>query len=234
LPPFKIYQLQLRDRHYLLLPKLNSRQMQTFARRLERKGYSVEKGGSMTAKSSKGTIHISPSGLCWSSSDPSDAVLPAVPDILACPKEPAPLGRIESMYYKLSRVSGGTLVRLSTRMESSLWDELRASGQCGLSPDEHTVASFMMRRAKGDCGLLTDFPTDESIPRISGRRRFYESNLSVSEALATLEVVGAHATRNSYLKRDGILRLGSVPLPSRDEKLRLIDDLEDWCYFTPE
>jgi len=207
--------------------------MQTFAGRFEKKGYSVERAGSMIARSKKGTIHISPSGLCWSSSDPSDAVLPAVPDILACPKEPTSLRMIESMYYRMSRVNGKTIVRLSTRLESSHWGELRASGQCGLTPDELAVASFMIRRAKGDCELMTDFPTGESVPRICGRRRFYESSLTLTEALTTLEVVGKHATRNTFLMRDGILRLG-VPLPSRDEKLGLIAELGEWCYFTPE
>jgi hypothetical protein len=230
--PFKVHQLLLKGRHYILLPKLNPGQMQAFVRRFEEKGWAVERAGFLTAKLRKVAIHVVPSGYCWSSHDPSDMVLPAIPEILSCPKERAPLAKIEEMYYRISNVNGQAVVHLSSRIEStSLWGELRSAGECALSPDEHAVASFMIARAKGTSRMLTDFPVAGSVPKIYGRKRFYESNLNREAALSTLRVAGMRAAESSYLRRDGILALGSVSLPTRDVRLGLIDELGEWCSY---
>jgi len=232
---FKVFQFHLGGRHYLLLPKLNSIQMRAFARRFETKGYSINIGEAITARSGESIVHVLPAGFCWSSSDPSDAVLPAIPDILSFPKEASPLRKIESKFWKMASAKGDAVVRLTRRIEAySLWDKLRASDQCGLSPDEHAVARFMMGRANRNCSVLTDYPTDVSVPKILGRRRFFDSSLSPGEAIATLRVAGGRDTRNSYLKRDGVMALGSITPPNRDDVLGLIEDLGEWCYFVPD
>jgi hypothetical protein len=169
--------------------------MRIFVRRLENKGYSVRAARRVTAKSREGTINISSSGLCWSSFDPADAVLPAIPDALSFPKEPVPLRTLKAMYFETARIGGRTMVRLSTRLEFSfLWDQLRASGRCGLTPDESAVASLFIRKASGDCELLADFPTEGAVPRICGRMRYFDSSIDNELAASTLRVIGERAT----------------------------------------
>jgi len=166
--------------------------------------------------------------------DCSDEVLPAIPEILSAPKETGPLATLESMYFKIVRSGRRAAVRLTTRLESSTsWDVLRASGDCALTPDEHAIATFLMRKARGTCSLLTDFLGDGSVPRVCGRRRYFESTLGLSEAGSTLRSVGERAPRNSYLPRDGTLRLSGSLAFSRDEVEGLYAGLGEWCYFAP-
>jgi hypothetical protein len=230
--PFRVYHFQIAGRHFVLLPKLNSKQMGIFGERLAKRGFSILSGSPLSAKSKAGLIHIDASGLCWSSFDPIDAVLPSIPKVLDCNKERVPLERLKRMYF-MARTEGAHFVRLSLRVESlSNWDRLRASGGCGLAPDEHRVATFLIEEAGGISHAITDFPQPDSVPTVQGRRRYFESTLSAAEALDTLRVVGERKRRNSYMPRNGIMGLSVLSIP--DSKLvDICGQLGDWCGFTP-
>ena len=221
-------------RHYILLPKLNNAQMEALASRLTQSGFLVRGSDVISAKSVKGVIHVDPRGFCWSSFDPRDEILPVIPNLLEAPKEREPLEELMASYFTFARSGANIVVKVPTRVESStLWKDLRVSGECGLTPDEHAVVSFLFKKARGECKLLTDFPTDGSTLRIYGRRRYYESEIRPSDAGKTLRSVGRRAFRNSYLPRDGALTFESLDLPSSEELARLFKELGEWCYFRP-
>lgn len=231
---FRVHQLQVGRRSYLLLPKLNPGQTKIFERRLLGRGFSVKRSRWLIAKSKEGIIRIDPSGLCWSTFDPADFLLPAIPDILACPKDRLPLDELKAMYFNVAESGGTTILRLAPRMESSsLWEALRKSGECGLAPDEREVASFLIREAGGTCRMLTDFSVEESGLRFHGRKPYYESTVACAEAASTLRAVEEKATRNSYLWRNGTLILSGRISPSRKDLAELFDRLDEWCYFAP-
>jgi len=219
--------------HYLLLPKLNSLQMEILAKRFAVIG-TVRRAASLVVSSKEGKIRVSDEGLCWSSFDPSDAVLPAIPALLSCPKEMASMEAVKSKYFRTSRSSEGTTFHVLPRLESSSrWRELRASGGCALAPDEHAVVSFLLGRASGNCEMITDFPVEGSTPLVLGRKRYFDSRLNPAEAISTLRVVGEREQRNSYIRRDRSLRLSSVPAISRRDWIDLFADLGEWCPLTP-
>jgi hypothetical protein len=232
--PFRVHQFRLRERYYLLLPKLNPGQMRVFAERLSAKGFSVRLSGDLSAKSREGTLRIDPSGLCWSAFDPSDAVLPAVPDMLSREKEEIPLGDLEGLYFTAERARGETVIRLSPRLESGRrWDALRASGECALALDERAVASFLMERAGGPCRTLADFGTDASVLRKYGKNYYFDSYIDSTVARSHLRAAGESAPRNSYLPRDGVLRFGHLSHLTRKSWVDLFESLGEWCYYLP-
>lgn len=208
--------------------------MEALAKRLTEGGFLVRLSNVISATSAKGVIHVDPRGFCWSVFDPRDEILPAIPNLLETPKEREPLPELMSSYFMSAKSKAKTVVKVSTRVESStLWKALRASGECGLTPDEHAVVSFLFNKAKGECRLLTDYPTDGSTLRIYGRRRYYESELRPPHAGSTLRSVVRRAARNSYVPRNGALMFESLDLPSREELAQLFIDLGEWCYFEP-
>jgi hypothetical protein len=234
LDPFRVHELAIAGRHYILLPKLNSAQMQVLAKRLTEKGLAVRHSGAISAKSVKGVIHVDPRGYCWSTFDPNDEVLPAIPALLEIRKERKPLMELAELYFKIAHSRGKTVVRLATRIESStIWKALRASGDCGLSPDECAVISFLVKQARGKCRLLTDYPTDESVMRVYGRRRYFESSIGIADAGSTLRFVGHRASRNSYVPRDGTLMFDNKVSPPKEDLSHLLEGLGEWCYFQP-
>jgi hypothetical protein len=212
---------------------MNRAQLLALAKRLAGRGYVLEKSEVLTARSGKGVVHIDPSGVCWSAIDPEDVVLPIIPDVLASSKELIPLRALRSMYYR-PNPSGGRTLRITTRVESNAtWDELRASDECGLAPDEHAVLSFLLERSRVACGMLTDFVTKGCEVRFCGRRLYFDSRLEPCEAVGTLRKVGARASRNSYLRRVGSLEGDSLERLARDDWFDLFAELGDWCYFVP-
>jgi len=228
---FEVHQLQLAGKHYLLLPKLNSLQIGILTRRFSEIG-SVRKGTALAVVSSDGTIMVSDEGLCWSSFDPSDAVLPAVPAILACPKEEASLETVKRKYFVEFRGKEGVVSRILPRLESSTrWRRLRASGGCALAPDEHAVLSFLLKRAVKDCEMVTDFHVEGSTPVVFGRRRYFDSWLDSVKAVSTLRVIDEGGLRNSYLPGDG--KIGPTSAISRLDWLGLFAELGEWCPFKP-
>ncbi|HYB06788.1 MAG TPA: hypothetical protein VEB87_01385 [Nitrososphaerales archaeon] len=230
---FKVYQFHVLGRYYTLLPKLTPPQVRSFAGRLKRNGFHVEPSPTLTARSREGVVHVGESGLCWSSFDPSDSILPAIPEVLAFPKQTIPLRELRRKYFSQTKSGANTVVHFSIRMESaSLWRALRASGECGLAPDEHAVASFILRHSEGTCELVTDFPAAGSVPLMCGRKRYFISSLGKIEAALTLRDAGEKNVRNSYVRRDSTIGLEAISL-SRDDLLRLFEELGEWCFFSP-
>ena len=228
-----MHQLQLEGRQYLILPKLNSLQMEILAKRFAVIG-TVGRNGPLSVSSKKGTVWVSEMGLCWSSIDPSDAVLPSIPALLSCPKEEASFETVKSKYFRASISKEGTTFRVLPRLESSSrWRELRASGGCALAPDEHAVVTFLLKKARGGCEMITDFFVEGSTPLVLGRKRYFGSKLSTDEAASTLRIAGERRQRNSYIRRDGNLRVSSVSGISRRDWSDLNAELGEWCPFTP-
>jgi hypothetical protein len=232
---FRVHQFQLSGRHYLLLPKLNSAQIQRLSRRFADEGYAVRQGPILSAKLKGRTIHVDPAGLCWSTVDPADAVLPVIPELLRTPKETVPLRTLEAIYFRIGYGERPMVVRLATRMESSpLWKDLRSSGECGLAPDEGAVVSFITSKTPGTCSMLTDFAVEGSTPRICGRKQYFESDLDGRQVEETLRSAGDPGRRNSYVQQHGVLRLSGLLHLFRDDLRSLFRGLGEWCFFTPE
>jgi len=230
---FKVHQLQIGRKHYLLLPKLNSFQIRILAKRFSEVG-PVKRGATLAVNSRDGTIRVSEEGLCWSSFDPSDVVLPAIPPLLSCPKEKIPVKTVQSKYFRASKSREEVTYHILPRLESSSrWRELRASGGCALAPDEHAVFSFLLGKTRGKCEMITDYFVDGSTPLVLGRKRYFESKLDPDEAVSTLGAVGERRQRNSYIPRDGILRLSPVRGISRRDWVDLFAGLGEWCPFMP-
>ena len=196
-------------------------------------GYTLANSRTLSAVSSGRTIHVDPAGFCWSTVDPADAILPAIPEVLESPKEPMPWDALRSLYLRLPESGPLATARISTRVEGySLWDELRGTGRCALAPDEHALACFLMK-SSSSCELLADFITDGSSPRRYGRKAYYEAELGGAKGEETLRIVGAKSPRNAYLRRDGLLRLHRFTDAPREDWIRLLGELGEWCYFVP-
>ena len=231
--PFKVHQIVIRKRRYLLLPKLAQAQMGIIAKRLEEKGCFLRGVDPIVAHSSEGVVSVSKGGVCRSTFDASDLVLPSIPEILASPRENTPLEDVLSCYLSHAKTKDGEVVRFSPRVESwSAWSALRADEGCALSPDEQALVAFVMSKAKL-CDLVTDFPIDGSKPRRIGGGLYFDTALEGASAVSTLRRVGERRERNSYLKRDGILRLHGFSYPDQKEWLGLFADLGDWCSYIP-
>ncbi len=231
---FRVNQFQLSGRHYLLLPKLTQLQVDVLARRLVKEGYSVQASHVLSAASREGNIRVYPSGLCRSSFDPADTILPIIPEILAFPKQKIPLEEVERMYFTAASARGMTTMRLFLRMESAtVWDALRAAGECGLAPDEQAVASFFLRASGMTHRMLSDSPSKGAVLRVFGRKRYYDSVLDSDQAASTLRVAGEGRSRNSYLPRDSKLRFRKVRSPSHEAMSELFTGLGEWCFYSP-
>jgi hypothetical protein len=229
---FAVYRFRLGERFYVLLPKLNEAQLAAFGRRFEAKGYALQRSASLVAKNETQTIHLDPSGFSWSSTDPSDAVLPAIPEILAMPKKRVPIEELASRYFLVRKAGRSIWARMSTRVESSgLWRNLRAEGSAALTPDEKAVALFLIGASSG-CELVTDFPTTSGKPRMIGKKQYYNSFLSPSEG-STLRVVGQRGSKNAYLPEHSVLRFQSFKVPQRRAFVELFESLGEWCSFIP-
>jgi hypothetical protein len=231
---FAVNEIRVGGRFYILLPKPNRLQIRTLADSLRRQGFRITGDSRVAAKSREQTIHISPSGLCWSRSDPADLVLPAIPRLLSAPKEAVSLEQLKRRYFDLKVRGSNATVRFEPRMEGgSLWKELRATGQCGLAPDERALLVFLTRHSQGGIDLLTDFPTPSSQGRVIGGKLYFDSRLDGSEFISTLRSTEFRPARQSYLPRSGILRLAGFRSPSRQDFTELFESLGEWCYLTP-
>ena len=230
---FKLHSLQLEGRTYTLLPKLTFRQLRSIAESLQRRGCSIRSRNPVIARSKQGTVRVTLDGLCLSSFDASDLVLPTVPDVLTLPKEEVPLGVLQSMYLRELGTGESPVVRLTPRLEySSLWGELRRTGRCALAPDEHLLCTSLIGRA-GCCEIVTDFPCDRTQPFVMGRKRYFRSTLDKDQALATLRVIGKLGSRNSYLSQVGALKLNRFSKPKKCWFAKVFAEMGEWCSFSP-
>ncbi len=139
---------------------------------------------------------------------------------------------LAALYLRAPMSVGAPSARLLTRVESGpLWSLLRASGECGLTPDERAVALALLN-GRGHCRLLTDFAEEESVARVYGRKRYFETGIDFGEAESTLRTVGERASRNSYLLGDNVLGLRRrQPLSKLAEAF---GELGEWCFFTSQ
>lgn len=230
---FKVHEFHLNRTHYLLLPKLNRIQMQKIASRLGMLGRVMWSSGLLSARLKQGTVHVDPTGLCWSLIDPSDVMLPIIPDVLSCPKAVVSPGWFRSRYFRTRSHSETTELAMLLRMESgSLWRCLRAGGYCALAPDEHMVATLLMRDCADNCKVLTDYPNASASVKVLGRRMYFQTDIVIHEAVSTLRSAGMKASRNSYLPSDATIRFGRAPQFNRREWSDLSDDLGEWCFFS--
>jgi hypothetical protein len=220
---------------YLLLPKLTTRQLSLFEKRLLKVGYGTShKGGMLRATKGTTLIRLDPRGICHSNADVVDEIAPALPEILEAKKEAEPLENLAGRYFDAEKSAAGGVVRLWPRMESSfLWRELRAMGQCGLTPDEHAVFRSLFLHASGSCPMLSDFPSDQSVIRMIGKRRYFESVMEPATVASNLGMVGLRKSRNVYVPKDGLLRFRKLVMPSAREMTELFSGLGEWCYFLP-
>ena len=229
-----MHQLRLGGKHLILLPKLNSGQLVSIARSLRGKGCAIRAGDPLFARTNEGSLRLTSAGLCQSSFDASDLLLPCLPEVLEFSKETVPLEVLSAMYFKGSLSMTSTAQRLVTRMEhSSVWDELRRTGQCALAPDVYAASLSLIRSAR-ECQVVTDFPSDTGAPFVVGKKRYFRSKLESGEASSTLRVIGSVGQRNSYVRRDGTLGLTASQRPTDAELRDLFADIGEWCFFATD
>jgi hypothetical protein len=228
---FKAHRFEINGKHYILLPKLNGSQRRSLRNRFVSDGFDVSDGSTLTARSSSCTLHVEPPGFCWASTDPSDYLLPAVPEVLDIKHEVVRPGELLAKYFTIKSNGDHHAIRLNSRLESDgNWDWLRTHGDCGLSPDEHLLTCSLLDGASGDCWFVTDFAADCSTPLVLGGKLYYKSRLPVSEASGTLRCVGDGGQRNTYLPRGGIFTIvGS--LQNLNELVTSFGRIGDWCSF---
>lgn len=223
-----MYQLKINRRYYIFLPKFSRAQRLALRSRFTSEGFEVTEGSSLTARSSKCTLHIEPSGLSWASTDLSDYILPAVSEVLGIGRETVQPEQLLARYFAIESKGHSHTIRVNSRLESGHWDWLRANGRCALSPDEHLLARDLLKGADGDCWMVTDFAVGSPKPFFLGSRLYYSSRLSVSEASETLCSIGDTHQRNSFLPRDGVFKLIGG-LPGLEDFMKSFEGLGDWC-----
>jgi hypothetical protein len=231
---YELLQLSLGNTEYILLPKLVPAQLEILASRLSNTGFDVTKGTTLTARRQGQTIHVSPAGLCWSNRDPTDAVAPAIPDILSVRKQPTRADAVLRRYFQAKQVGLSLSVRFLLRVESGpLWIRLRMADACGLAPDEHSILRTVLAAGSGLCTMLTDFPVAGSKVRVLGSKQYYVSSLACSEAASTLRAAGKKEARNSYLLGSGIVSLDSMKMIAHARWVDILNCLGGWCYLDP-
>ncbi len=116
---FRLHEFRLGNRFYVLLPKLGRLQSEALAKRLTDKGFAVRRYSELVASKKGAVLHVNPAGFCWSNVDSGEALAPAIPGILALPKETTTLEDLRNRYFTMGRSEGTVAVRFSTRIESS-------------------------------------------------------------------------------------------------------------------
>lgn len=229
LEPFVFRQFELGGRFHVPLPKMSPRQMGAMRQRLESIGFTVTGEDSLKASNAGARIRVESSGLCSSNADLSDAIAPALPEILAFKPTKATFSGLRGKYFSSETKGDDLLLRLAPRLEAqAFWDELRSTGSCALTPDERLVYSVLLSSRTTLRPLVTDFPVEGSTVRRLGRRQYYDSMLDPAQAASTLRGMGASQERNTYLPRASILVLRPGTLPT--EELRgTFEELGDWC-----
>ena len=233
--PYRVHQIHLQglDRYYLPLPKLNTSQLRYLSQNLRDRGFRVRVGPRLLRASADSiNLSVDPAGLSWSSKEVLDAITPAIPRLLAFPKETAAAGLLDKhlLYFRAKRVRGRKYdVHLFTRMESlHTWTELRKEGLSGLTPDEKKVIGSLLASAEGAVQCVTDYVSENSSPVQFDRRQYYRSTIPVAEFLSTLRTVSEYSRRNSYLPRESILRVTLDKTAAQPS----LEGLDEWCYVS--
>lgn len=230
--PFAFRQFELDGRFHVPLPKMLPGQVKTIRRRLESIGFRTE-GDNPLRASKRGTrILVHQWGLCSSNEDLSDAIAPALPELLELEHGRVPLWVLRESYFASECRPGALLLRLKPRLEAErFWDGLRSQGTCALTPDERAVYAAVLSWRALSTPLVTDFPVEGSVVKRIGHRQYYDSRLEPREAAFTLRGIGPSRERNTYLPRNSLLRLSPSPLPER-RLLALLGEPNDWCLLS--
>jgi hypothetical protein len=204
------------------------------ARELEKRGFVVREGvGSLTASSRRLIVHVNRAGYCWSTKDPSDLLVPLIPYLLEFPRQMVPAKSLAQLYFSEFLAGGVQSVRFHPRLEtSSNWTRLRASGDCGLTPDEHLAVTTLVSSNDAAGPFVTDFPTDGSLLLVYGRKMYFQSVLSGREVESSLREVGERRPRNCYLPRDGVFTRYAQSMASRFVEV-VGNVAAEWCFFKP-
>lgn len=230
---FALHQLHLPslERYFLPLPKLTEGQLDQLSAHLEARGFSVRLGrglGRRVALKGRQRITIDGMlGLAGSGADLLDALAPAVPGLLASPREGTDGA---ASYYSLKQPGTAAVLQFFPRLESlRVWTCLRREGTCGLTPDEAAVLRRLLGKASRSSQIrcVTATPNAGSKPLQLGRRVYYESDLPVPEFLASLRTIDSdEADSASYLPRSSVLELPGVRLDTRPAP----GEAGEWCY----
>jgi hypothetical protein len=217
-------------KHCILLPKMNGKQLDVLRRKLISLGFRIERKNIFSAK--KGTVRIwlDPSGLCWSSVDPTDYVIPSIPELLGCEKEKIRREEFNQLYFNIIKNKDNYLVRFKTRLEHGYtWKLLRKIGISGFSPDECTVIKWLLGFARGNITALCSYPIeDSSILRI-GRRNYYVVELDVERFVSEISDFTTHKRRQCFLFQECTVTLRSLNVSSMNKSN---PELGEWCYYT--
>jgi hypothetical protein len=224
---FTLHQIHLEspDGFYLPLPKLTREQMRTLEDRLLSNGYAVKTDGErLRAESGSGNLTIVRSGLARSAGEMLDALAPALPELLLCPREPTSV----NPYFVAKNLHGWFEVQLFPRMEGlRLWTALRRAGECGLTPDEKAVVSQVLHDVDQPLECVTDYPTEGCSVLQVNKKQYFRSLVPADEFVSRLRTISSTFSRNCYLPRSSIIRVKATSLPSRS----VGDELGEWCYL---
>jgi hypothetical protein len=225
------------DRYFLPLPKLTGAQLTLLSAHLEGRGFTVRLGSAPSKRIAlKGTQRIAIDGalgLAGSGADLLDALAPAIPEVLASPREGVEevIANRAARYFSLRRSGASAELQLFPRLESlRTWTCLRKDGLCGLTPDEAAVLKHLMgsasRSSQVEC--VTATPRRGSTPLQVGRKVYYKSALPVAEFLSSIRTIGSgQADSASYLPRNSLVSLHGVRV---DIRVRA-EEVGEWCYL---
>jgi hypothetical protein len=212
------------DKYYLPLPRLSPAQLNFIAKNLRMKGFRVDLGALIRAKSGSHLISINSSGLAFSNKDLIDTLAPVIPSLLSMQK-----ARVTyNPYFVIKRNREHAQIQLFTRIESlRIWRELRRIDESALTPDEHYVISALLKNYTGKINGITDYPCEEYRIVQIGRRVYYDCMMDAREYVSNLRLIEKKGNKNSYLPRSSVLTLENFKL----EDTNISEELGEWCYL---
>jgi hypothetical protein len=226
---YRYANLKLGKKHFILLPKLNDRQIKILETKLITRGFKVENEDLIIARKKGVRVYFSRIGFCWSSTDPTDYVAPLIPEILECKKENVKKNFYHDLYFKIFRMKSGYSIRFKTRLERGYtWKLLRRSNISGFSPDECSVIKSVLYFASGTVRVLTSFPNDISETIRIGTKYYFISDMDVREFTRYLEDFSSSSRKKAFLLQNCVLYLEYIDLKS---VFNSSFEVGQWCYF---
>lgn len=226
---YTLFELPTNIRYYLLLPKLNGKQLIILQDRLKKIDFSLGYRRHYIAKKGRVLLHIDPLGICSSSVDPTDFIAPEIPELLSTQKEKVNKSVLEGMYFDIVKRGRKIALRFKTRIEHGYtWSMLRKKSLSGLTPDEYLVITSTLRQCKGKIRTLTNYPEEDFKIRIFGSIQYYDVELPLEEFCSNLAYINSKGRRSCFLPRNNTVYLESI-----DTKRIGINskDLGEWCFF---
>jgi len=230
---FHLNCIRLSGRFILLLPKMTPGQIEIVLDRLTSIGLKIQRGGTLKGKMGRQSFQLNANGWCSSNFDSTDVIAPIIPCLLGTAKEPCTSEEAGKLYFRREKTDRELIMKFVSRIESgTLWTRLREAGECAVTPDEHAVFSGILREMPGRFAMVTDFPSRGAKRMFIGGRMYFAAMLTGTEAASTLRSIDSKHERNSYLPRNGIIRVRYSPRVS----IREPDfyDFGEWCSFRPQ